>query len=158
MTDTKTLQERIDGAILTKLRTGDAPGYMRQWHTRTGNVKTQYDETEILAQLTGTSWDEGDIAILGHRPDTVHAFVEAMLGTCIGDNLSVMVNDATYFVDHGDALASHFYILENDAGYLAMLSEETDGVRVWLMAGAEKACRLVDTRPTIAKRERAWAA
>jgi hypothetical protein len=34
------------------------PGYLRQWHTRAGNVKTEYDEFEILRQITGISgWD-----------------------------------------------------------------------------------------------------
>jgi hypothetical protein len=46
-------------APLRKIATSRAePGYMRQWHTRTGNVKTEIDEFEMLRQITGmTGWD-----------------------------------------------------------------------------------------------------
>ena len=31
---------------------------MRQWHTRTGNVKTEYDELEMLRQVTDFDWQD----------------------------------------------------------------------------------------------------
>jgi hypothetical protein len=46
-------------APLRKVLAGNGePGYLRQWHTRSGNVKTETDEFEILRQITGmTGWD-----------------------------------------------------------------------------------------------------
>ena len=138
-------------APLTKLREGDRAGYMRQWHTRTGNLQTEYEELEMLRQVTGFDW-ENQLADLDEDDTIVSAAVTNMLRE---DKVSRMsINDDTAFIYDVNCDPTHT-IFVHRSGMTAILettNEEASAITILLPGTTDPVTRLVDVRPTIERK------
>ena len=160
--------ESVAAATLTKLRTGDRPGYMRQWHSRTGAVRTAYDEGEMLRQLTGYDWSITSRDTHTHRILAMTG-VTAIFGDTEKDrHVDEFMEDITTTVTTTDGTRHEVVSTMHEAGVVALIQyfedEATEIVNrlviTLVSAGSGKITdRLVSTReidlsPTIQPRVR----
>jgi hypothetical protein len=141
-------------APLTKLRDGDKAGYMRQWHTRTGNVKTEYDEIEMLRQVTGFDW-QGQVADLSENGDIARDAVRRTLGEDALGRMAISDEDADVYDENCDP--TH-YVLVHRSGIVAVIDardEETIAFAILVPGMEGPVVRTVDVRPTIEPKIRA---
>jgi len=145
--------EAMTTAALTKLRDGDKAGYMRQWHTRTGNVKTEYDELEMLRQVTGFDWQD-QLADLSENGDIARDAVKRTLGEDALGRMAISDEDADVYDDDCDP--TH-YVLVHRSGIAAVIDARDDDTVAFalLVPGIEgPVVRTVDVRATIERKVR----
>lgn len=140
-------------APLTKLREGDRAGYMRQWHTRTGNVRSEYDELAMLHQITGFDWDN-QLADLREDDALARDAVRVTLGEDRLERFHSSDDDASVYDEACDHTHTVFVHRSGIAAVMDVRDEDTLTLAI-LVPGAEgPVTRTVDLRPTIERKPR----
>lgn len=141
-------------APLRKLRDGTNPGFMRQWHTRTGNVKSERDDKELLRQITGLEWDH-NVVECDCEEDLSNATILRVLGE--KRRAEAFLNEDCASITSYDAGGAMRQLLVyiHHCGVVATVDELSDDqVVVTIHTDGGAMTRNIDVAPTIAPKVR----